>query len=592
MSSVEESSVIRRILIVDDNPAIHEDFRKVLARTAPRRSDARLDAELFGGTVPIVENGDFVIDSALQGQEACAKVRAAVVSGEPYAVAFVDIRMPPGWDGIETITKLRELDPSLQFVICTAYSDYSWIEIQRQFGPGDNLLVLNKPFDLIEVRQLAHALSQKWLLAQEVDRQIGALDAAVACRTKELREANAQLKAEIAERARAETALLQSQKMEAIGQLAAGIAHDFNNILTVVRGHTSMMLERPHLDAEIGASLREVSEAAERATSLAGQLLAFSRKQRLKPRPFDVNETVERLHSLLHRVLGENIKIQIECALNLPTLVADEPQIEQVLINLVVNARDAMPQGGTLDITTKLLHLGASELLSYPEAPPGEFIVITVSDTGIGMTNEVLRHLFEPFFTTKEKGKGTGLGLATAYGIVKQHRGWIEVSSELGRGSKLQVVLPRGDATTPLEEALPGPAPGRLPGSETVLVVEDDATVRSILCGMLKYDGYQVFEAACGDDALVVWRDRHRDIDLVVTDLIMPGTVDGRSLAVRLREDRPDLRLILTTGYVDKAIDEDEITGSGLMLLRKPYTADEFLITVRQSLDNSSGQDA
>ncbi|HZJ16232.1 MAG TPA: ATP-binding protein, partial [Chthoniobacteraceae bacterium] len=304
------------------------------------------------------------------------------------------------------------------------------------------------------------------------------------------------------------------------------------------------------------------------------------------------NETVERLHSLLHRVLGENIKIQIECALNLPTVVADEPQIEQVLINLVVNARDAMPHGGTLDIATKLVHLGASELLSYREAPPGEFIVITVSDSGSGMTNEVLHHLFEPFFTTKEKGKGTGLGLATAYGIVKQHRGWIEVSSELGRGSTFQVVLPRGEAIAPLEEAILAPAPERLPGSETVLVVEDDATVRSILCGMLKYDGYQVFEAACGDDALLVWRDRHRDIDLVVTDLVMPGSVDGRSLAVRMREDRPDLRLILTTGYMDKAIDEDEITGSGLTLLRKPYTADEFLITVRQSLDESGRQDA
>ena len=592
MSHVEISSATTRILIVDDNPEIHEDFRKVLARTTPLRSNPRLDAELFGSAVPTAENDDFIVDSALQGQEARAKVREAVVSGQPYAVAFVDIRMPPGWDGVETITKLRGVDPALQFVICTAYSDYSWIEIQQQFGPSDSLLVLKKPFDLIEVRQLAHALSHKWLLAREVGRQIGALDAAVACRTKELREANAQLKAEIAERARAETALLQSQKMDAIGQLAAGIAHDFNNILTVVRGHTSLMLERPHLDAETGASLREVSDAAERATSLASQLLAFSRKQRLKPRPFDVNETVERLHSLLHRVLGENIKIQIECALNLPTVVADEPQIEQVLINLVVNARDAMPHGGTLDIATKLVHLGASELLSYPEAPPGEFIVITVSDSGSGMTNEVLRHLFEPFFTTKEKGKGTGLGLATAYGIVKQHRGWIEVSSELGRGSTFQVVLPRGEAIAPLEEAILAPAPERLPGSETVLVVEDDATVRSILCGMLKYDGYQVFEAACGDDALLVWRDRHRDIDLVVTDLVMPGSVDGRSLAVRMREDRPDLRLILTTGYIDKAIDEDEITGSGLTLLRKPYTADEFLITVRQSLDESGRQDA
>jgi CheY-like chemotaxis protein len=224
--------------------------------------------------------------------------------------------------------------------------------------------------------------------------------------------------------------------------------------------------------------------------------------------------------------------------------------------------------------------------MSYPEAPPGEFIIITVSDTGIGMTNEVLRQLFEPFFTTKEKGKGTGLGLATAYGIVNQHRGWIEVASELGRGATFQVVLPRGEAVTPLEEAISAPASERLPGSETVLVVEDDTSVRSILCGMLSMMASGL-RGRLRDDALLVWRDRCRDIDLVVTDLVMPGSVDGRALAIRLREDRPELRLILTTGYVDKAIDEEEIAGSGLTLLRKPYTADEFLITVRQILDQS-----
>ncbi len=585
MASTENSPPAHRILVVDDNAAIHDDFRKVLAGERIGATADHLAVEIFGDEAKPSSEDRYEVDSAMQGEEAREKVRDALAGGRPYTVAFVDMRMPPGWNGVQAVAHLRAVDPALQCVICTAYSDYSWSEIRQALGPTDSVVILKKPFDKIEVLQLAHALSRKWVLAREVERHIAGLDAAVEIRTRELSDANGRLQNEIAERARVETALLQSQKMEAIGQLAAGIAHDFNNILTVVRGHTGMMLERHDLDAGTSHSLHEVSQAAERATALASQLLTLSRKQRLNPRAFDLNATIEQLHSLLSRVLGETIDLRLDCAPDLPPLFADEPQIEQVLINLAVNARDAMPHGGRLVIGADLVRLDAENPGRHPDATPGEFIAINVADTGSGMGTDVLQHLFEPFFTTKEKGKGTGLGLATAYGIVKQHRGWIEVESERGHGSTFRIFLPRGEVSE-VTERTPSPRIGaELRGSETVLVVEDDPTVRAVLCGVLLQSGYRVEESESGDAALELWNARKRECDLLVTDLVMPGKLDGQALAGRLREKRPDMRVLLTTGYVNDTIDERRLAALGMELLRKPYTAEELLISVRRCLD-------
>ena len=584
MSRTESQQSVHRILVVDDNTAIHDDFRKVFASETIDTAE-RLAAQIFGGDPRPSIGESYEVDAVTQGEQARERVCAALAEARPYTVAFVDMRMPPGWNGVETIAKLRAVDPALQFVICTAYTDYSWSEIRQALGPSDNVVILKKPFDKVEVLQLAHALSRKWVLAREVERRIAGLDAAVEDRTRELRESNARLQDEIAARTHVETALLQSQKMEAIGQLAAGIAHDFNNILTVVRGHAGMMLERPDLDPETVNSLNEVSQAAARATSLASQLLTLSRKQRLNPRAFDLNETIEQLHSLLSRVLGETISLQLECAPDLTPLFADETQIEQVLINLAVNARDAMPQGGSLIIGTRLVRFRAAQLTSQPDAAPGDFIAITVADTGCGMSPEVLQHLFEPFFTTKAEGKGTGLGLATAYGIVKQHGGWIEVDSEPGHGTTFRIFIPRGEVTEIAEPAPVSRISPKLRGTESVLVVEDEPTVRAVVRGILTQSGYRVVERETGEEALALWATRETEFDLLITDLVMPGNISGELLAERLRKMRPELRVLLTTGYVNHTISEERFTALGMQLLRKPYTAEELLQSVRRCLD-------
>ncbi len=583
MTSHEYPPTVHRILVVDDNSAIHDDFRKVLAA---ERSDTteQMAAQIFGDDPrqPVTER--YEVDAATQGEEARDKVRDALIRGRPYTVAFVDMRMPPGWNGIQTIAHLRGVDPALQFVICTAHADYSWSEIHEALGPTDSLVILKKPFDKVEVLQLAHALSRKWLLAREVERQIAGLDAAVEIRTRELCEANARLQEETAARGRVEAALLHSQKMEAIGQLAAGIAHDFNNILTVVRGHAGMMLERPDLDPETVNSLNEVSQAAARATSLASQLLTLSRKQRLTPRAFDLNETIDQLHSLFSRVLGETITLGLECAPDLPPLFADETQIEQVLINLAVNARDAMPRGGHLKIGTRIVHFRAGQLTAQPDVAPGEYVEISVADTGCGMPPEVLQHLFEPFFTTKAVGKGTGLGLATAYGIVKQHGGWIEVDSEPDRGTVFRIFLPRSESAEIVEAAPVSRISPALRGTESILVVEDEATVRAVMRSILTQSGYRVAESESGEAALALWSAQESKFDLLITDLVMPGNLGGEALAEKLRAQRPALRILLTTGYVDHTISEERFSNLGMQLLRKPYTAEELLQSVRRSL--------
>ena len=699
----------QRILIIDDNAAIHEDVRKILG--APAREDRALDdeaAELFGGDAGPLTVVEFEIESAFQGQEGLAMVQQAAAEGRPYAMAFVDVRMPPGWDGIETISRIWKMFPELQIVICTAYSDYSWEAMIAKVGKTDSLVILKKPFDNVEVLQLAHTLTRKWTLSHRLHNHLASLDEVVARRTEELQTVNSRLRREMEEREHAQKELAESeerfarafqaspipmalqslaterfidvneafmaicglrrmeiisrtpleleicpdleahaqlfaqlrhghsvrnfeyavqsragerracivsaeafplgeekvaliatvdvteqrnlekqlrhsQKLEAVGQFAAGVAHDFNNLLTVIQGHTSLQLATKTLEADMANSLEQVSMAAERAASLTRQLLTFSRKQVVQPRILDLNEVVRNLHDMLRRLIGEDIDLCCELADGLPMIHADAGSIEQIVMNLVVNARDAMPQGGRLAIRTTLVDIDIEHASRHPQALLGRFIRLSVADTGTGMSPDTLSHIFEPFFTTKEVGKGTGLGLATVYGIVAQQRGWIEVASELDRGTTFELFLPSSEDSMEILDAqetadLRG-------GDETILVVEDERAVRDVITNVLRCRGYEVLEAADGLEALGIWAQRGSEVDLLLTDIVMPNGIRGNLLAERLRTERSDLKVIFSSGYSSDFGTEAAPLPGRINFLQKPYKPEILVKAVRDCLD-------
>ena len=701
-----------RILIIDDNPAIHQDFRKILgpADAALAKELDAAEASLFGDKVDTEGTANFQIDSAFQGQEGLEKVRAAFAEGKPYAVAFVDVRMPPGWDGIETISRIWKEFTDLQIVICTAYSDYSWDEITKSVGNSDQILVLKKPFDNVEVLQMAHALSKKWQLTQMACRQMEEMESLVSQRTMELRAANAQLTGEVAERAAAEEALRrseerfskafhgspvpmaiqrpngkdcldantsffeligapreavlagdtpfwsdkstsitirdelaarhvvrnlaatvltasnekrevlvaaenlelgnapyhllilqditdrvrlenelrQAQKMEAVGRLAAGVAHDFNNILTVILGNTSMQLRNPRLDEKLATSLNHVQCAAERATALTRQLLAYSRKQMIQRRPLGLNDVVEQTVAMLRRVIGEHIALDMQLAPDLPPIFADPGNVDQVIMNLALNARDAMPDGGKLTLTTTRVEIDKAYRTRNPEAQHGPHICLAVKDTGHGMDAATVSRIFDPFFTTKDPGKGTGMGLATVYGVLKQHGGWVEVDTTPGRGTTIRTFFPlcAEGYVAVSRKSENGPAELAPSGKVTILVVEDEEMLREFVSEALVSLGYRVLSAANGRDALGVWAKHTEEIDLLLTDVVMPESISGRQLAHTLVMDKPGLKVIFTSGYSSELFGSEFESEKNHLFLAKPYLPDRLAQTVASHLQS------
>jgi len=701
-----------RILIIDDNPSIHEDFRKILGPADAKLAEEldATEASIFGDHAGASSAQNFRIDSAFQGQEGLEKVRAACAEGAPYAVAFVDVRMPPGWDGIETISRIWKEFPDLQIVICTAYSDYSWDEIAKSVGNTDKMLVLKKPFDNVEVLQMAHALSKKWQLTQMGRKQMEELDALVNQRTAELRAANARLTGEVAERAAAEEALRrseerfskafhsspvpmaiqrpdgkacldanisflelvgasreavlagsttfwadestptvlrqelaarhavrnlgatirttsdetrevlvaaenlelgnapyhllilqditdrvrlenelrQAQKMEAVGRLAAGVAHDFNNILTVILGNTSTQLRNPRLDKKLTCSLTQVQRAAERATALTRQLLAYSRKQIIQRRPLALNEVVEQTVAMLRRLIGEHIALDMQLAPDLPPIFADPSNVEQVIMNLALNARDAMPDGGKLTLATTRVEIDKACRARNPEAQLGSYICLAVKDTGYGMDAATVGRIFEPFFTTKDPGQGTGMGLATVYGVLKQHGGWIEVDTAPGRGTSIRTFFPLSKegfvAASAKSESLPTESTPI--NDTTILVVEDEEMLREFVSEALGTLGYHVLSAANGRDALNVWAEHRDEIDLLLTDVVMPESMSGRQLAHTLIQDKPNLKVIFTSGYSSELFESEFEREKEHIFLAKPYLPDRLAQTVAMHLQS------
>jgi signal transduction histidine kinase len=503
--------------------------------------DSVQDAQLI---VAELEQGGY--DVTFDRVQTAETLRAALA--RPWDIVLSDYSMP-GFSGPAALRILRELDRDLPFIIVSGTIGEETAVTALKAGADD------------------------FLVKDRLARLLPAVE-------RELRETTARR-----DRHRLEEQLRQAQKMESIGRLAGGIAHDFNNILTTIVGYSDMALEQIGMDKPMSGDLLEIRRAAARATELTRQLLAFSRKQTLKVSPVDVNQVIRGAHGMLRRLVSEAIEFELVLARDLPLVLADPVQLEQVLLNLASNAGDAMPEGGRLTIASGAAahdEVGAS-VREIVEA--GRYVRLSVSDTGTGVPPELANRIFEPFFTTKEPGKGTGLGLATVYGIVKQLGGHLTMASELGRGTTFTMFFPAPDD-------LEGPpaadaariAPLVATGPDVVLVVEDEVAVRRLVTRMLGRHGYTVLDAGGADEALAIAEQYAGPIHLVVSDVVMPG-IGGAELARRLKAARPDLRVLFMSGYTgDTAIRRGEV-DAGAQLLEKPFTARDLLETVRRLLE-------
>jgi len=677
-----------RILVVDDNQAIHDDFRKILGADAAETEFDAEEAKLFRGSADTVQRVEFEMDFAYQGQEALELVRSAVAAGRRYAMVFMDVRMPPGWDGLETTLELWKVDPDLQIVICTAYSDYSWDEMMKMIVTPERVLILKKPFDSIEVLQFAHALTEKWSLLQVARQNAETLELTVKMRTLELDTANVHLEAEIikqkaaaahireqamlieqardaiivrdmddiilfwnhgaeriygwtaaeavgrdvldlffqgkpghnvrearkavleeggwngemlqktrdgrtvsvechwtllfdsqgkpksvlgintdiTEKKRIEEQLLRVQRLDSIGTLASGIAHDLNNILAPILMGCDLLGRNPVKDREIVKTLRQNTQ---RGADLVSQVLSFARGREGQRIELDVKHLVKEVGIIIRETFPKDICIEVNPILKLWTICADPTQIHQVLMNLCVNARDAMPGGGTLTLEAGNLQIDDQCASAHPGIKPGHYIMITLTDTGTGIPAEIKEKIFDPFFTTKEIGKGTGLGLSTTFGIVKSHGGFINFDSEPTRGTAFRVYIPAKMGVAPVvAETKEGPLPrGR---GELILVVDDEIALLKITQRTLEAFGYRVLAAKDGFEAIVIFKENWDKIAAVLTDMMMP-LMDGLVLIQSLTAIKPDVIVVAASGIKAETQMEKVLEAGAKHFLSKPY---------------------
>lgn len=697
-----------RILVIDDNPAIHRDFRKILSpkHQAEAAELDSLEAELFEAA-PEGTHVSFEIDSASQGQEGFAKVQQALRDGRPYALAFVDVRMPPGWDGIETIARLWEIDSDLQTVVCTAYSDYSWDEMIKKLGNSDRLLILKKPFDAVEVLQLANAFTEKWRLQQAARCKVDQLEEKLLERMKDLRKVNINLEHEIDQRQRASEALrekaalldlahdaiyvrdldyrvqfwnkgaellygwtaeeavgadslkllcpenrtlfaeaekimmekgewsgevrkytksgaevivasrwtlvrddlgrprsvlvintnitekkrleaqfLRAQRMEGIGTLASGMAHDLNNVLAPVLMAAGML----HYDlgpAERETALARIESSVKRGADIIRQVLTFGRGVNGERTRLNLGDLIHDLAGMIGETFPKNISFAEDVEEELWPITGDKTQIHQVLLNLCINARDAMPKGGALSLAAKNVVFDEPIVAAHGQLPPGRYVEVRIKDTGCGISASDMERIFDPFFTTKEVGKGTGLGLSTALGIVKSHQGALQAESRVNEGTAFKVLLPvSSDVIRQAKPVITATVPRG--NGEVILIIDDELNVGSATGKMLEKHGYKTIVCASGDDALEIFRSQKESIGLVITDIMMP-VMDGVTLAKTLRNIHPQIKILPSSGLGRDLggkfnVKELETLGIG-DFLAKPYTVERLLMIVRECMD-------
>jgi two-component system, cell cycle sensor histidine kinase and response regulator CckA len=464
---------------------------------------------------------------------------------------LLDLNLPDS-NGLDTLRRVHAKVPGIPIIVLTAHSGESMITEAIREGAQDYLVKTEIVPNLLN-RSIRYSIERH--------------HAAMVLKDLELR-------------------LLQSQKMEAVGRLAGGVAHDFNNLLTAILGYCKLLETSLDAGDRRISDLNEITEASKRAASLTGQLLAFSRRQVLAPKVLNLNRTVTTMEKMLRRLIGEDLNFSVSLDPKLNNIRADAGQLEQVIMNLAVNARDAMPKGGRISVETGNIAFSEDSPGRHDVIPSGDYVMVAVSDTGCGMTTETLSNIFEPFFTTKEQGKGTGLGLCTVFGIVKQSGGYVWVYSEPGQGSAFKIYFPitKESVEQPKDDRV---SPKTLRGSETILLAEDDASVRHMLVRTLRQNGYTVLEASNGKDAIGIIEQRGDQIQLIITDIVMPE-LGGRGLADYVNLVRPQTRIIFMSGYTDDVIIRHGELDPGMVFLQKPITLESFLQKIRYVLETPS----
>jgi PAS domain S-box-containing protein len=475
------------------------------------------------------------------------------------------------------------VSPQVESIL--GYTPEEWLKISHHWAnmihPDDLATVTAAE----EASKMGEPFQAEFRVKRKDGREVWLNDTAVVVQGSNSRPVMEGIIVDITERKALEKQLQQSRKMEAVGRLAGGIAHDFNNLLTIITGYTDLALSRSSVALELRADIERIENAAARAAALVRQLLAFSRKQVLQPKTLDLNGIVMNMDKLLRRLIDDNIEMVTRVQDDLGKVKADPAQIEQVIMNLVVNARDAMPKGGRLVLETSNVDLDSAYAIEHTSVRPGRYVMLAVSDTGVGMNAETVAHIFEPFYTTKESGRGTGLGLSTVYGIVKQSGGYVWVYSERGEGSTFKVYLPRVEEL--VEEEATKQAPfSEERGTETVLLVEDEEAVRDLVQTILSGQGYEVVVARDPRHAEEIARKFRGEIHLLLTDVVMPGT-SGRELAARIMASRPGIHVLYMSGYTENVITSTGTLEQGLAFLQKPFSPAVLVQKIRETLSHA-----
>ncbi len=701
----------RKIIIIDDNKAIFNDFQEILTDGPDGMSDSfeldALEAAFYGEKKPeSLPEVNYELVYANQGKEGVEKVEAALKENAPFALAFVDMRMPPGWDGIETIKHLWAVDPELQVVICTAYSDYSLDEITGEVGKSDKLLILKKPFEPEEVAQLASALTEKWILARKASLKFDEIQTIVSHRTRELEVANTFLRNEIDARKILEIALkeseqkykmlfnkasdgifiiqnehirfsnqsihrmtlysetelltlplikliyredqketirwylhrpeeenqpnfhnfravnkkgdilyvqatalkitwegeaalltivrdltkvkkleeqlIQSQKMDAIGILAGGIAHDFNNILSVIIGYSELLMLGTEKDGDDHKKSEKILTASYRARELVSQILTFSKQKDQKKESVQIKNVVKEAMKFLRATIPVSIEFNLKIDNDACMVLADPTQMHQVVMNLCVNAAHAMEKkGGILGIELSTIRIDQEMAERYPDLQSENCVYLAISDTGNGIDSDDLDKIFNPYFTTKKQGEGTGLGLSVVHGIVTGIGGAIDVESKKNKGTTFHLYIPCCGSEAAREIEKTGEI---LTGNESILLVDDEETLLSMLSELLTELGYTVTAKKESQEALAWFKTHSRSVDLIITDQTMPH-MTGAELFDAVRDIRPDMKIILCTGF-SSVINEEKARNRGIKaFVKKPFYRHEIAEIVRMVLD-------